>query len=159
MFDLEKEILRWRRRLNGHEAFEDGTKAELEAHLRDGIDDLTSQGMAPEEAFNRVVESMGSIDKIGSEYFKTTRRSGLRSGMRQPEKFSLALLYNYLIIGVRRLRKHLGYSSVNLLGLAVGMACCLIIFLYVAAESSYDTHYTDHDRIFRVIEDIYNEPL
>ena len=57
------------------------------------------------------------------------------------------MLRNYLTIAVRMLRRHLGYTAINIVGLAVGMAACLLIGLYVGDELSYDTFHDDADRI------------
>ncbi len=45
---------------------------------------------------------------------------------------------NYLKIALRNLRKNKGYSFINIIGLAVGIACCIIIILFVKNELSYD---------------------
>ncbi|GAB4021897.1 ABC transporter permease [Spirosoma koreense] len=57
------------------------------------------------------------------------------------------MLRNYLKIAVRSLLKHKLYSSINVLGLALGMACSLLIGLWVKDELSYDRFLPDADRI------------
>ena len=57
---------------------------------------------------------------------------------------------NYALVALRTLRKHLGYSTINITGLAVGMACCLLIFSYIHHEQGYDQHHPDADRIYRI---------
>ena len=64
--------------------------------------------------------------------------------------WGLVMLTNYLKIALRTLRKHKGYSMMNITGLAVGMACCLITLLYVRDESSYDRFHEHAERIYRV---------
>ncbi len=59
---------------------------------------------------------------------------------------------SYLTIAVRTLRRNLGYTVINLIGLAVGMAACLLIGLYVRFELSYDTFHAKSDRIYRAVE-------
>lgn len=59
---------------------------------------------------------------------------------------------NYLKIAVRNLLKHRGYSAINVLGLAIGIACFLLILLYVRDELSYDRYHEDADRIYRIAE-------
>lgn len=61
---------------------------------------------------------------------------------------------NYLKVATRNLTKHRFYSIINVLGLAIGMTCCLLIFLYVKHELSYDRFHTKADRIYRVVTDI-----
>ena len=53
-------------------------------------------------------------------------------------------------IAFRNLRKHRGYAFINVSGLAVGLACCLLILLYVMDELSYDRHHEHAERIYRV---------
>lgn len=60
------------------------------------------------------------------------------------------MLKNYLIVALRNLRKHPGYTSINVGGLAVGLATCLLILLYVRDELSYDRFHSKADRIYRV---------
>ncbi len=63
------------------------------------------------------------------------------------------MLKNYLTIALRNLRKHKGYSFLNLAGLAMGMTCCLLIMLYVQDELSYDRFHPNAERIYRVVLD------
>jgi len=60
------------------------------------------------------------------------------------------MLGNYIRTSQRYLFKHRGYSFINIIGLAIGMACCLLILLYVRHELSYDKFNEKADRIFRV---------
>ncbi len=60
------------------------------------------------------------------------------------------MLFNYIKITLRNIRKHKGFSFINIVGLAVGMASCMVIFLYVASELTYDRYHDDADRIYRV---------
>lgn len=57
---------------------------------------------------------------------------------------------NYLKITIRNLKKHKGYSLINIFGLAIGMACCILILLYVTDELSYDNYHKNGDGIYRV---------
>lgn len=61
---------------------------------------------------------------------------------------------NYMKIALRNIFKHKGYSLINIIGLAIGMACCLLILLYVNDELSYDRYHENADRIYRVIEEV-----
>jgi putative ABC transport system permease protein len=57
---------------------------------------------------------------------------------------------NYLKIAMRNFFKHKGFSFINIFGLAIGIACCLMIVLYVFDEISYDRYHEKSDRIYRV---------
>ncbi len=60
------------------------------------------------------------------------------------------MLKNYFKIALRNLKRQKGYTFINVAGLAVGMACCLLILLFVRDELSYDRHHENADRIFRL---------
>ncbi|WP_268124966.1 ABC transporter permease [Roseivirga pacifica] len=64
------------------------------------------------------------------------------------------MLKNYLKIAIRNIQKHKGYSFINVFGLAVGICCCLLIFLYVKDELTYDRFHTNVDRIYRINSEI-----
>ncbi len=63
---------------------------------------------------------------------------------------------NYFKIAIRNLWKNKSLSFINIFGLATGMACSLLIFLFVADELSYDRFNADADRIYRVVKDFVN---
>ncbi len=56
---------------------------------------------------------------------------------------------NYLKVAVRNFLRRPGFSLINVVGLAVGVACCLLILLFVRDELSYDRHNERLDRIYR----------
>ena len=64
---------------------------------------------------------------------------------------------NYLKIAIRNLFKHKGYSFINVFGLTLGMACCILIMLYVQDELSYDRYHTKANRIYRVSRQWMNQ--
>jgi len=60
------------------------------------------------------------------------------------------MLGNLIKITLRGLLRRRTFSLINITGLAVGMACCLLILLYVADELSYDDFHEKGDRIYRI---------
>jgi putative ABC transport system permease protein len=60
------------------------------------------------------------------------------------------MIKNYLLIAWRNLLKHKVFSLINILGLSIGIAACLIIFLYVEHEFSYDQYNSKAGRIARI---------
>ncbi len=58
---------------------------------------------------------------------------------------------NYIKTALRNIRRYKGYSIINIAGLTVGMACFILIFLWVYDELNYDTFHTHSDRLYRVI--------
>ncbi|HXB07337.1 MAG TPA: ABC transporter permease, partial [Puia sp.] len=65
------------------------------------------------------------------------------------------MLQSMLRIAVRHLRKRKGYAVLNILGLTAGIACCLLIFEYVAYERSYESFNPRADRVVRVQNEEY----
>jgi putative ABC transport system permease protein len=59
------------------------------------------------------------------------------------------MIKNYLRVALRNLRNHKAYSVINIVGLAVGIACCVAIMLFVRDELSYDRFNEFADRIYR----------
>jgi len=60
------------------------------------------------------------------------------------------MLQNYVSTAVRNLRKHAGYTTINLIGLTLGLAVTLQIFLFVQRELSYDRFHDDAENLYRV---------
>lgn len=60
------------------------------------------------------------------------------------------MLRNYIIVALRNILKHKFFSAINIIGLAIGMACCLLIFVYVMDELSYDRFHKGYENIYRV---------
>jgi putative ABC transport system permease protein len=58
---------------------------------------------------------------------------------------------NYLKVALRNLKKYKFFSFINIAGLAIGMACCILILLWVQDEVSYDRFHEQSDNIYRVI--------
>jgi putative ABC transport system permease protein len=68
-------------------------------------------------------------------------------------RFALArspVFKNYIKIALRNLRKYKGYSFINIAGLAIGLASCALIMLYVRDELSFDRYHQNAGRIYRV---------
>jgi putative ABC transport system permease protein len=61
---------------------------------------------------------------------------------------------NYLKTALRNLGRYKGYSFINLLGLAIGIACCILILLYVQDEFSYDRFALEYEDVYRIVLDI-----
>ncbi|GGB24580.1 ABC transporter permease [Puia dinghuensis] len=67
------------------------------------------------------------------------------------------MLLNHLKLAFRNLTKGKGYAAINLLGLSIGIICCLMLFQYVAREKSYDTFHEKADRLVRLRMDVYEK--
>jgi len=67
------------------------------------------------------------------------------------------MIKNYFTISLRNLLKRRGYTALNILGLTIGITCCLLIFQYVSRERSYDTFQKDSKNIVRIRLDEYKQ--
>ncbi|HEY1007406.1 MAG TPA: ABC transporter permease, partial [Sphingobacteriaceae bacterium] len=67
------------------------------------------------------------------------------------------MLKSYFKIGFRNLMKYKFISFINLFGLSIGLTCCMLIFMYVKNEFSYDRFHRKADQIYR-IERSFNDP-
>ena len=82
----------------------------------------------------------------------------MQVGRSVPELIKVSILWscvmfrNYLKTAFRNLKKYKGYSFINIAGLAIGMACCILILLWVQDEVSYDRFHVNGERICRVIQ-------
>ena len=59
------------------------------------------------------------------------------------------MIRNYLKVAMRYLLRHKGYTAINILGLAIGIACCMLIMMFVRSEFSYDKFHSKSGRIYR----------
>lgn len=62
------------------------------------------------------------------------------------------MIRNYLKIALRNIKRFPAHSILNIIGMAIGMACSILILLWVQDEWSYDRHYKNADNLYRVIE-------
>ena len=67
------------------------------------------------------------------------------------------MLFNYLQIAWRNIRRHRLYSLVNVLGLTLGICACLVLYLIVSYEFSFDRFLPQRDRIYRIVGERTNE--
>jgi len=65
--------------------------------------------------------------------------------------WSVVMFRNYFKIAFRNLKKHAGYSAINITGLAVGMACCILFYLWIQDELSYNRFHDHAERLYRIV--------
>ncbi|MEO1052717.1 MAG: ABC transporter permease [Bacteroidota bacterium] len=66
------------------------------------------------------------------------------------------MLRNYLKVALRNFLRNKGFTLINILGLTLGTASCILIFLIVRYETSFDNFHADRDRIYRVVKETRN---
>jgi len=108
---------------------------------------------------------LGDIEEIFAEMAST--RGTLRSRAwywaealgSLPSYLENTLIWSWIMfktnlkIAVRNLKKHLGYSALNIAGLALGMACALFILLWVQDELSFDRFHANAKTLYRIEQD------
>lgn len=154
MYDLDAAVRLWRKELLKNEAMEDGYVAELESHLRDAIDAQIEQGVSPEVAFEKAIIEIGHVNYLSFEFHKTHTRSLSGRPPWKPSRWMPALLWSYGKLALRKVRRQKGYSLINIAGLAIGMACCILIMTWVQDELSYDRFHDNAEQIFRVVSEV-----
>ncbi|MBA2562318.1 MAG: ABC transporter permease, partial [Chitinophagaceae bacterium] len=66
------------------------------------------------------------------------------------------MLRNFFKTAFRSLKRNKSYSLINIIGLGVGIAVCLMIFLIIQFETSFDRFHSKKDRIYRVLTELRN---
>jgi putative ABC transport system permease protein len=135
-------------------------------HIDFIVKDLHRRGFVLEGLHEEVVDhmctaveaEMANGKRFADAYRDVLRRFGNTAGLRATQQQTLTsqhsnnaiMLKSYITIAWRNLRRQRFYTMINVAGLAVGLAACLIIALYVVDELSYDQYHLNANRIFRV---------
>ena len=118
---------------------------ELIDHICSCVEAEMAEGAKFKDAYNSVLKSFGHTKGL-----RKTQHQTIESN----HSIKLLMLRNYLIIAFRNLRKHSFYSFINIAGLAIGVAACLVIILFIMDELQYDRYNTKADRIYRIHNEI-----
>ena len=78
MFDLERAIQKWLKQFRKHKEFHDASIKEMEAHLRDHIDDLQADGLESSIAFEKAVAEFGPLKFTAQEAYKSQKPTSQR---------------------------------------------------------------------------------
>lgn len=151
MFSLEKAIAAWRRTLEYNRAFLKEDRDELESHVRDYVERLQAEGYCEEEAWAQVMHRMGDYGAVESEYQKVYwSKQRDRDRLHKTILWGVIMFKNCVKVALRNLGRHKGYTAINIGGLALGIACCVLILLYVRDELTYDRYHDHVERIYRI---------
>ncbi len=131
--------------LNHRGIVAEGIQEELIDHVCTAVENKMEQGTRFADAYSEVLQSFGHEQGLQQTQNEVVRAEN---------NYTSIMLKNYFTIAIRNLRKHSFYTLINILGLAVGIASCLIIVAYITNEISFDKHHADADRIFRVDSEI-----
>ena len=158
-FHLEKAITTWKQPYLYNRAFSSEDVEELEGSLRDRVEVLIKQGLTEKEAFQTAVRRAGALDTAETEYQKVYWGKLRRERQLKDELIMrLSMIKNYVKVAIRSLRKQKGYAFINVLGLAIGLTCFILIGLFVQYELSYDKFHDKSERIYRIAREIPGKP-
>lgn len=73
--------------------------------------------------------------------------------------WSTLMIRNYFKIAFRNIGKHKGYSIINIAGFTIGLSSCILIWLYIRYELSYDQYHNDAQYIYRVVREHRGNPV
>lgn len=121
----------------------DNLEEELLDHVCTLVEEKMASGIKFIDAYDAVIKSFGSEQEIQQLQSQTLILSNNNTKI---------MLRNYFKIALRNLSKHKFYSFINVAGLAVGLACCMIIALFVGDELSFDRYHEKKDRIYRITQ-------
>ncbi|MFC1725997.1 ABC transporter permease, partial [candidate division KSB1 bacterium] len=108
-----------------------------------------------EQQFNKILENKGLISAYIWYWFQI-----LAAGpafLKNIIYWGIASLKNNLKVTFRLMRRQKLYSLINIFGLSIGIACCILIYLFVQNELSYDKYHENRKNIYRVILDRMDE--
>ena len=72
----------------------------------------------------------------------------------QLTRWRFYMFKNYLKIAIRNMKRNKGYSFINIAGLSIGIACCILVFFFVQDEKTYDRFHENIDRIYYIMGDV-----
>ena len=110
-------------------------------HVCSAVESEMEKGKRFYDAYQTVIKSFGNTDGL-----RKTQKETLQLENPTPK----IMLRNYLKIAFRNLTRQRFYSLINISGLALGVAACLLIVLYVSHELSYDRYHEKANRIYRI---------
>ncbi|MCE7992467.1 MAG: FtsX-like permease family protein [Roseivirga sp.] len=102
------------------------------------------------ECYRNKLKSTGKL--VALLWFWTQVCASVPSFVRYRTRFAGIMLRSYVTLALRNLYKQAGYSFLNLSGLAVGIACFVVILLYVKDEQSFDTFHQYSKQTYRLLD-------
>lgn len=123
----------------------EGIEEELLDHVCSATEQKINDGKKFIEAYHEVLKSFGHTGGLRETQKRTIESKKIRSK---------GMLKSYFLVALRNLRKQSFYSMINIGGLAVGVAACLVIVLFIIDELQYDQFNEKSDRIYRVNNEI-----
>lgn len=119
----------------------DDFQDELIDHVCSSVSEKMLTGAKFKDAYDEVILSFGDLQKTQNEIIVSKSKS-------------FTMFKSYFVVALRNQLKQRFYSIINITGLAVGIASCIIIALFVINELSFDRHFVNAERIYRINTEI-----
>jgi predicted permease len=99
-----------------------------------------------EEEYNEIARGIGA--NRARFWFWMQALKAIPAFTRLKIYWSIQMFKNYMKIALRNIKRYKGYSFINIFGLAIGITCCILIFLWVQDEFSYDKFHENGDNLY-----------
>ena len=155
-FDLDRAVAEWRRPYEGRRRYRREDVDELERHLRDRMEMLVEEGMAPRTAFHQALCEVGDEwtgqAEYGKAYFGRIRQPAQLIGeLLWALSVLPGLLVNYTVVAIRSFLRQKTVSFINIFGLGLGIGCAILGIAFARYHLVWDTHHRRADRIYRLL--------
>lgn len=121
---------------------DDGLGHELTDHICALVEEKMAVGIRFIDAYDQTIADFDKGNKLLELQKQTIEYSNNNTKI---------MVRNYFKIAIRNLVKHKFYTGINILGLSIGVACSLLIYLFVSHETSFDKFHKDSERIYRIV--------
>jgi putative ABC transport system permease protein len=101
-----------------------------------------------EEVYNSIAEEKGAAK--ARLWYRLQAFKSIVSYFKNQFLWSIVMFKNYLVFTSRLIKRDKFHYFLNFLGLSTGIACCIIIMLFLRNELTYDRHHENADRIYRI---------
>jgi len=105
-----------------------------------------------EEGYNNIYNKAGKLKAQLWYWFQIIK--SIPPFLIDSFQWNISMFKNYMLIAFRNLKRNKVYSFINISGLAVGLACCIVVMLFVQDELSYDKFHDNADWIYRVNSEV-----
>ena len=150
-FDLDDQVRLWRRRYAANPNFWPAELDELEANLRDRFDEFILAGYPKDEAFEKAVAAVGTPTDLEREFRDGRLPNSVRGRTaRLSNQLFPPLVLNYIRSATRSMKRSGLHTFISAAGLAVALACCIWIVIFVTEELGFDAFHGQSDNIVRL---------
>lgn len=101
-----------------------------------------------EEIFISIADTQGL--KAAKRWYWSQLIQSIPSFLKDTTYWSFTMFRNYIIIAFRNLKKHKGYTLINISGLAIGLACSIAVLVFVRSENTFDNYHENKENIYRI---------